>query len=248
MAEFVRACVIGRFNILISGGTGSGKTTTLNVLSAFVPDDERIITIEDSAELQLQQDHVVRLEAKPANTEGRNAVPIRELVKNSLRMRPERIIVGECRGGEALDMLQAMNTGHDGSMTTVHANSPRDAIARLETLSLMSGMDLPVIVIRKQIASALDLIIQQTRLKDGTRKITSITEVVGMEGDTVVMTEIFKYEQTGITKDGKVEGELKATGIRPQFSPRLEAAGFKLGPEIFGANLAAILATPSRRH
>ncbi len=241
MADFIRACVVARLNVIISGGTGSGKTTLLNILSGFIPDDERILTIEDAAELKLQQDHVVRLETKAANADGRNAVPIRELVRNALRMRPDRIVVGECRGGEALDMLQAMNTGHDGSLTTLHANTPRDALSRLETMVLMSGMDLPVRVIREQIASAIDLIVQQARLKDGTRKVISISEVSGMEGDTIVMTEIFKFEQTGISQDGRVLGELKPTGIRPLFTPRLEAAGFKLGPEVFGANLAGIL-------
>ncbi len=247
MADFVRACVISKLNIIISGGTGSGKTTLLNVLSGFIPEDERIVTIEDAAELRLQQDHVVRMETKPANIEGKNAVGIRDLVRNSLRMRPDRIIVGEVRGGESLDMLQAMNTGHDGSLTTLHANSPRDAISRLETMCLMAGMDLPVKVIREQIASAIDLIVQQTRLKDGSRKVTSITEIAGMEGDTVVMTDIFKFEQTGISADGKVIGELKPTGIRPLFYPRLEAAGFKLGPEVFGANLSAMLSNPRDR-
>ncbi|RPJ49122.1 MAG: CpaF family protein [Chloroflexi bacterium] len=246
MAEFVRACVIARFNIVISGGTGSGKTTLLNVLSGYIPEDERIITIEDAAELKLQQDHVVRLETKSANLEGRHAVTIRDLVKNSLRMRPDRIVVGECRGGETLDMLQAMNTGHDGSLTTLHANAPRDALSRMETMCLMSGMDLPLKVIREQIASAIDLIVQQSRLKDGSRKVTAITEVAGMEGDTVVLTDIFKFEQTGISTEGKVLGELKPTGIRPLFSPRLEVAGFKLGPEVFGANLAEMLG-PRRR-
>ncbi len=233
MAEFVRACVLAHLNIVISGGTGSGKTTLLNVLSSFIPEDERIITIEDAAELQLQQDHVLRMETKVANLDGRGAVSIRDLVRNSLRMRPDRIVVGECRGGEALDMLQAMNTGHDGSLTTLHANSPRDAISRLETMVLMAGMDLPLKVVRQQISSAVDLIIQQTRLKDGSRKVTAITEVVGMEGDIVVLTDIFKFEQTGLGAEGKILGELKATGIRPIFNPRLEAAGFKLGAEIF---------------
>lgn len=247
MADFIRACVIARLNIIISGGTGSGKTTLLNVLSGFIPEDERIVTIEDAAELRLQQDHIVRLETKPPNSEGRNAVSIRELVRNALRMRPDRIIVGECRSGEALDMLQAMNTGHDGSLTTLHANTPRDAISRLETMCLMSGMELPVRVIREQIASAIDVIIQQTRLKDGSRKVTSITEVAGMEGDVVVMTEIFKFEQTGFGADGRVLGELKPTGIRPLFGPRLEAAGFKLGPEVFGTNLNDLFSSRSRR-
>ena len=233
MAEFVRACVLAHLNIVISGGTGSGKTTLLNVLSSFIPEGERIVTIEDAAELQLQQDHVLRLETKVANTDGRGAVTIRDLVRNALRMRPDRIVVGECRGGEALDMLQAMNTGHDGSLTTLHANTPRDALSRLETMVLMSGMDLPLKVVRQQISSAVDLIIQQTRLKDGSRKVTAITEVIGMEGDTVVMTDIFKFEQTGVAPDGKIKGELKATGIRPLFGPKLEAAGYKLAAEIF---------------
>jgi len=233
MAEFLRACVHAHLNIVVSGGTGSGKTTLLNVLSSFIPENERIITIEDAAELQLQQEHVLRLETKPANIDGKGAVTIRDLVRNALRMRPDRIVVGECRGGETLDMLQAMNTGHDGSLTTLHANSPRDAISRMETMVLMAGMDLPLKVVRQQISSAIDLIIQQTRLKDGSRKVTAITEVAGMEGDIVVLTDIFKFEQTGTTAEGKVLGELKATGIRPIFSPRLEAAGFKLSGEIF---------------
>ena len=233
MAEFIRACVLAHLNIVISGGTGSGKTTLLNVLSGFIPEEERIVTIEDAAELQLQQDHVLRMETKVPNVDGKGAVSIRDLVRNSLRMRPDRIIVGECRGGEALDMLQAMNTGHDGSLTTLHANTPRDALSRLETMVLMAGMDLPLKVVRQQISSAVDLIIQQTRLKDGSRKVTAITEVVGMEGETVVMTDIFKFEQTGVGENGKIIGELKPSGIRPIFSPRLEAAGFKLGAEIF---------------
>ncbi len=235
MADFLRACVVSRLNILVSGGTGSGKTTLLNVLSTFIPETDRIVTIEDAAELKLQQDHVVRLETKPANVEGLHSVTIRDLVRNSLRMRPDRIIVGEVRGGEALDMLQAMNTGHDGSLTTLHANTPRDSLSRLETMCLMSGMDLPVKVIREQIASAVDVIVQQSRLRDGSRKVTSITEVAGMEGDTVVMTEIFKFEHTATTTDGKIIGDLKPTGIRPLFSQRLEISGFKLGPEVFGA-------------
>ena len=247
MAEFIRACVLAHLNVIISGGTGSGKTTLLNVLSSFIPENERIITIEDAAELQLQQDHVLRMETKPANVEGQGAVTIRDLVRNSLRMRPDRIVVGEVRGGEALDMLQAMNTGHDGSLTTLHANSPRDALARLETLVLMAGMDLPLKVVRQQIASAVDLIVQQTRLKDGTRKVTAITEVAGMEGDTVVLTDIFKFEQTGVTTDGKVLGDLKPTGIRPLFSPRLEAAGFKLSADVFGVNVAEMLGRGQRR-
>ena len=233
MGEFIRACVLAHLNILISGGTGSGKTTLLNVLSGFIPEEERIVTIEDAAELQLQQEHVVRLETKVPNTDGKGAVTTRDLVRNSLRMRPDRIIVGECRGGEALDMLQAMNTGHDGSLTTLHANSPRDALSRLETMVLMAGMDLPLKVVRQQISSAVDLIIQQTRLKDGSRKVTAITEVVGMEGDTVVLTDIFKFDQQGVAQGGRILGELKPTGIRPIFSPRLEAAGYKLSGEIF---------------
>lgn len=247
MADFLRACVLARLNIVISGGTGSGKTTLLNVLSGFIPENERIITIEDAAELQLQQEHVLRMETKPANVDGGGATTIRDLVRNSLRMRPDRIVVGECRGGEALDMLQAMNTGHDGSLTTLHANSPRDALSRLETLVLMAGMDLPLKVVRQQISSAVDLIIQQTRLKDGSRKVTAITEVAGMEGDTVVLTDVFKFEQTGVSEGGKVLGELKATGIRPLFSPRLEAAGYKLGAEIFGSTVADMLTSRQRR-
>jgi pilus assembly protein CpaF len=233
MADFLEACVKAHLNIVISGGTGSGKTTLLNVLSGFIPENERIITIEDAAELQLQQDHVMRMETKSANADGLHAVPIRELVKNSLRMRPDRIVVGEVRGGEALDMLQAMNTGHDGSLTTVHSNSPRDAISRMETLVLMAGMDLPIKVVRQQISSAIDLIVQQSRLKDGQRKVTAVTEVAGMEGDIVVLTDVFKFNQTDVTTDGKVQGELKATGIRPMFTPRLEAAGYKLSADIF---------------
>lgn len=241
MADFIRACVVSKLNIIISGGTGSGKTTLLNVLSSFIPENERIVTIEDAAELRLQQDHVVRCETKPPNYEGRNAVTVRDLVRNALRMRPDRIVVGEVRGAESLDMLQAMNTGHDGSLTTLHANTPRDTISRLETMCLMAGMELPIKVLREQIASAIDLIIQEARLRDGTRKIVSITEVSGMEGDMVVMTEIFRYEQTGIDQQGNVIGQLKPTGIRPLFTPRLEVAGFKLGPEVFGANLSDML-------
>ncbi len=247
MSDFLEACVKARFNIVISGGTGSGKTTLLNVVSGFIPENERIITIEDAAELQLQQDHVMRMETKPANVDGVNAVTIRDLVKNSLRMRPDRIIVGEVRGGEALDMLQAMNTGHDGSLTTVHSNSPRDAISRMETLVLMAGMDLPLKVVRQQISAAIDLIVQQTRLKDGTRKVTAITEVAGMEGDIVVLTDVFKFNQTGVSQDGKVLGELKPTGIRPNFSPRLDAAGYKLGAEIYMAGKPMDTHSSSRR-
>lgn len=246
MAEFLRACVISKFNIIISGGTGSGKTTLLNVLSGFIPNEERVVTIEDVAELQLRQEHVVRLETKPPNIEGRGAITTRDLVRNALRMRPDRIVVGECRSGEALDMLQAMNTGHDGSLTTLHANSPRDALSRLEIMTLMSGMDLPMKVIREQVTSAIDLIVQQSRLRDGTRKVTAITEVAGMEGEIIVLADIFKFEQTGITPDGKVLGELKPTGLRPLFSSRLEAAGFKLGPEVFGANVSDMLSGKRR--
>jgi pilus assembly protein CpaF len=241
MSEFLKACVVSRLNIIVSGGTGSGKTTLLNVLSSLIPETERIVTIEDAAELQLQQDHIVRLETKSASLEGKGQVTIRDLVRNALRMRPDRIIVGECRGGETLDMLQAMNTGHDGSLTTLHANTPRDALSRTETMVLMAGMDLPIKVIRQQVSAAIDVIVQQTRLKDGSRKVTAITEVAGMEGDTIVLTDIFRFEQTGIGPDGKIIGQLKPTGIRPLFTPRLEAAGFKLPPEVFGANMGDIL-------
>lgn len=237
MAEFLRACVVSRLNIVVAGGTGSGKTTLLNVLSNFIPEDERIVTIEDSAELQLAQDHVVRLEAKPAEVDGSGKVMIRDLVINSLRMRPERIVIGECRGGETLDMLQAMNTGHDGSLTTLHANTPRDALARMETMTLMAGMDMPLRVIREQIASAIDVIVQQSRLEDGARKVAYITEVQGMEGDTVVLQDIFKLEILGKAPEGKVQAELRPTGVRPRFTPRLEAHGFKLPPSIFGAQI-----------
>jgi pilus assembly protein CpaF len=233
MSDFLRACVKGRLNIIVSGGTGSGKTTLLNVLSGFIPETDRVVTIEDSAELRLDQDHVVRMESRPPNVDGRGQVTIRDMVRNSLRMRPDRIIVGECRGSEALDMLQAMNTGHDGSLTTLHANSPRDALSRLETMVLMAGMELPLKVIRQQVASAVDLVVQQSRLKNGPRKITAITEVAGMEGDTIVMTDIFRYEQTGVDADGTTVGYFTPTGIRPMFSPRLEAIGYKLSAELF---------------
>jgi pilus assembly protein CpaF len=234
MFEFLEACVKARLNCFVSGGTGSGKTTTLNVLSSFIPDDERIVTIEDAAELQLRQEHVVTLEARPSNIEGKGAIPIRELVRNALRMRPDRIVVGEVRSGEALDMLQAMNTGHDGSMSTGHANSPRDMLARLETMVLMAGMDLPLRAIREQTASAVDLIVHQNRLKDGSRKIVSITEVQGMEGDVIVMQDVFVFEQTGVV-DGKIEGRLKPTGIRPKFVEKFDAAGIHLPPNTFGS-------------
>lgn len=233
MVDFMKACVDARLNIVVSGGTGSGKTTLLNVLSSFIPDDERIVTIEDSAELRLNQTHVVRLESVPGDDDGTGRVAIRDLVRNSLRMRPDRIVVGECRGGEALDMLQAMNTGHDGSLTTVHANSPRDAIARLETLVLMAGMELPARAIRQQIASAVDLIVQQARLRDGSRRVVQITEVQGMEGETVIMQDVFVFHELGIGEDGKVIGVMKGTGIRPKFTTKLEAAGHKLGSEVF---------------
>ena len=231
--EFLKACVIARLNIVISGGTGSGKTTFLNVLSGFIPNDERIVTIENAAELQLRQEHVVTLEMRPPNIEGKGEVSIRDLVINSLRMRPDRIVVGECRGGEALDMLQAMNTGHDGSLTTIHSNSPRDTLARLETMTLMAGMDLPLRAIREQVASAINLVVHQERMKDGSRKIVNITEVQGMEGDVIVMSDIFVFEQTGI-EAGKVIGRLRPTGIRPKFIERIEAANIHLPPSIFG--------------
>ena len=239
MMEFLRACVEARLNMYISGGTGSGKTTLLNILSGFIPEDERIITIEDAAELKLVQDHVVRLESRAANIEGKGAVTIMDLVRNALRMRPERIVVGETRGGEALSMLQAMNTGHDGSLSTGHANSPRDILARLETMCLMAGVELPARAIREQIASALDLIIQISRLKDGSRKITNITEVQGMEGDTIVLQDVFVFEQTGYV-DGKVQGRLRPTGIRPKFSEKFDAAGIKLPQNVFGDMSASL--------
>jgi pilus assembly protein CpaF len=234
MAEFLSACVRASLNIVVSGGTGSGKTTMLNVLSSFIPDDERIITVENAAELQLRQEHVVPLESRPPNVEGKGEISIRDLVINTLRMRPERIVVGECRGGEALEMLQAMNTGHDGSMTTLHANSPRDAIARIETMCLMAGMDLPVRAIREQIASAVNLIVQLARLKDGSRKVIYITEVQGMEGDVVVLSDIFVFEQQGLDERGKIIGQLKPTGIRPRFIDRFEERNIYLPPNIFG--------------
>jgi pilus assembly protein CpaF len=233
MAIFIDACVKARLNIFISGGTGSGKTTTLNVLSSFIPDDERIITIEDAAELQLGQDHVISLESRPANIEGTGAITIRDLVKNSLRMRPERIVIGEVRGGEALDMLQAMNTGHDGSLATGHSNSPRDMIARLETMVLMAGMELPVRAIRQQISGAIDLIIQQSRLSDGSRRIVSITEVQGMEGEVVVLQDIFTFKQQGKDQNGKLIGKMISTGIRPKFYDKLLASGIQVPDSIF---------------
>jgi pilus assembly protein CpaF len=233
IAEFLRACVVSRLNIVISGGTGSGKTTLLNVLSNFIPDDERIVSIEDSAELQLAKDHWIRLETRTANIEGVGAITARECMKATLRMRPDRVIVGECRGGEALDMLQAMNTGHDGSLTTGHANTPRDMLARLETMVLMAGMDLPVRAIREQISSAVDVIVQQSRMRDGTRKVTAITEVQGMEGEKVVLQDVFLFEQESY-ENGKVVGQIKPTGVRPKFMPKIEDSGIQLPPAIFG--------------
>lgn len=233
-AQFLKAAVVAGLNIIISGGTGSGKTTLLNVLSSFIPEDERILTIEDAAELQLQQPHVVRLESRPANIEGKGRIGIRELVVNSLRMRPDRIVVGECRGGETLDMLQAMNTGHDGSLTTVHSNGARDTLSRLETLVLMAGMELPLRAIRQQIASAIDLVVHQDRMRDGTRKVTQCSEVLGMEGETIVMQDVFRFDQDGIDDNGKILGELRATGLRPRINERIEQAGIHLPPTIFG--------------
>jgi pilus assembly protein CpaF len=233
-ADFLRACVRGRLNVLISGGTGSGKTTTLNVLSSYLPDDERIVTVEDAAELQLHQDHVLSLEARPANIEGKGQVTIRDLVRNTLRMRPDRIVVGECRGGEALDMLQAMNTGHDGSLTTVHSNSPRDTLSRIETMVLMAGFDLPVRAIREQIASAVDLIVHVARLKDGTRRVTHITEVEGMEGEIITLQDLFLFDfGMGVDESNRYMGRLKATGIRPTFSDHLADQGIRLPADLF---------------
>ncbi|GAA1628268.1 CpaF family protein [Georgenia ruanii] len=235
MAELLHACVEARLNIIVSGGTGTGKTTLLNVLSSFIPDGERIVTIEDAVELQLQQEHVVRLEARPANTEGKGEITIRDLVRNSLRMRPDRIVVGEVRGGESLDMLQAMNTGHDGSLSTVHANSPRDAIARLETLVLMAGMDLPLRAIREQIASAVDVIVQLTRLRDGTRRVTAVTEVQGMEGQTVTLQDAFLFDYSaGVAPDGRFLGTTRPTGVRPRFTDRFAELGIAVSPRVFG--------------
>jgi pilus assembly protein CpaF len=233
IADMLDMCVKARLNVLISGGTGAGKTTLLNALSAYIPEDERIVTIEDSAELQLQQPHVVRLETRPPNIEGRGEVTQRDLVRNALRMRPDRIVIGEVRGGEAIDMLQAMNTGHDGSLTTIHANTPRDALARIETMIQMTGMRLSDRAMRQQIASALDLVVQAARLSDGTRRITSISEITGMEGETITMQEIFLYERTGVDREGKVVGRFRTTGIRPRFSERLKACGLQLPRMIF---------------
>jgi len=232
--QFARACVEARLNTIISGGTGSGKTTLLNVLSAYIPADERIVTIEDAAELQLKQEHVVTLESRPPNIEGRGEVTIRDLVINALRMRPDRIVVGEARGGEALDMLQAMNTGHDGSLTTLHANTARDALRRLETMVLMAGMDLPLRAIREQISSAMDCIIHLERLRDGSRRVVQVAEIQGMEGDVIVMQDVFHFEQNGV-KEGRVLGRLQPTGIRPRFTDKIERAGIHLPAQIFGA-------------
>ena len=233
-ARFLQAMVVGKLNILVSGGTGTGKTTTLNVLSSFIPADERIVTVEDAKELQLHQDHVLALEARPPNIEGKGQITIRDLVKNTLRMRPDRIVVGECRAGEALDMLQAMNTGHDGSLTTIHANTPRDTLSRLETLVLMAGFDLPVRAIREQIASAIDCIVQLTRLRDGTRRITHITEIQGMEGDVITLQDVFLFDfGMGVDEHGRYRGHLKATGVRPKFAEKLQDQGIRLGPEVF---------------
>jgi len=234
--RFLRACIEGRLNIVVSGGTGSGKTTLLNVLSSFIPNDERIVTVEDAKELQLHQRHVLCMETRPPNVERTGEVTIRDLVRNSLRMRPDRIVVGECRGGEALDMLQAMNTGHDGSMTTVHANSPRDALSRIETLTLMAGFDLPVRAIREQVAAAVDLIVQLSRLRDGTRRVTHITEVDGMEGDKITLQDIYLFDfNAGVNEHGKHQGILEPTGVRPSFAEKLEATGQVVGSAMFGA-------------
>jgi pilus assembly protein CpaF len=231
-AGFLEACVKGHFNILVAGGTGSGKTTTLNVLSSFIPDNERVVTIEDAAELQLRQPHKVRLESRPARIDGTGRISIRDLVVNSLRMRPDRIVIGECRSGEALDMLQAMNTGHDGSLTTIHANSPRDTLARLETLVLMSGVDLPQRAIREQIASAIHLIVQQSRIRDGSRRITNITEVVGREGDTITLQDVFLFEETGVDGNGRIQGKLSPTGIRPNAMAKVYSKKVAISPAL----------------
>jgi len=231
--QFLKACVEARINLVISGGTGSGKTTFLNILSAYIPSDERIITIENAAELQLRQDHVITLESRPPNIEGRGEVTIRQLVINALRMRPDRIIVGEIRDEAAIDMLQAMNTGHDGSMTTLHSNSPRDTLSRMETMTMMAGMDLPVRAIREQVSSAVDLVVHQERLRDGSRKIVNVTEVTGMEGEVITMTDVFVFEQTGF-ENGRVVGRLRPTGLRPKFMDKIETAGIHLPASIFG--------------
>jgi pilus assembly protein CpaF len=236
VADLIKAVVEGKLNILVSGGTGTGKTTLLNVLSSFIPGDERIVTIEDAVELQLHQRHVIRLESRPANVEGRGEVQIRDLVRNALRMRPDRIVVGEVRGGEALDMLQAMNTGHEGSLSTVHANSPRDALSRLETMVLMAGIDLPARAIREQTAAAVDLIVHLSRLRDGSRRIVQISEVVGMEGDTITIQDVFRFDYSaGRDADGRFLGSVQPTGIRPQFTDRLKDFGIEIPAAVFGA-------------
>src|SRR6185369_2610461 len=232
MAAMFEMCVNAKLNVLISGGTGAGKTTLLNALSAYIPGDERIVTIEDSAELQMQQPHVVRLETRPPNIEGKGEVTQRDLVRNALRMRPDRIVIGEVRGGEAIDMLQAMNTGHDGSLTTIHANTTRDALARLETMIQMTGMRMSERAMRQQVASAIDLVLQVARLSDGTRRVTSISEITGMEGETITMQEVFMYERTGVNADGQLIGRFRPTGISPRFAERLKASGLQL-PRVF---------------
>jgi pilus assembly protein CpaF len=248
-AQFLQACVVAKLNIIVSGGTGSGKTTMLNVLSSFIPADDRVLTIEDAAELQLQQPHVVRLEKRPPNVEGKGEISIRDLMINSLRMRPDRIVVGEVRGGEALDILQAMNTGHDGSLTTIHANNARETLSRIETLVLMAGLDLPLRAIRQQISAALDMIIQVQRLRDGSRRVVQCAEVLGMEGEMIVMQDLFMFEQTGIGDDGKIIGGLKATGLRPHASERIQDAGIDLPANLFGSDLEDYeqKARPTRR-
>jgi pilus assembly protein CpaF len=247
-ARFLQACIVGKLNVIVSGGTGTGKTTTLNVLSSFIPTDERIITVEDAKELQLHQDHVLALETRPPNIEGRGEVTIRDLVRNALRMRPDRIVVGECRGGEALDMLQAMNTGHDGSLTTIHANTPRDTLARLETLVLMAGFDLPVRAIREQMASAIDLIVQIARLRDGSRRISHITEVQGMEGDVITLQDVFLFDfGAGVDENGRYRGHLRASGVRPKFTEKLADQGIRLGPEVFNPNAGTARPAPQGR-
>jgi pilus assembly protein CpaF len=241
VAQFLEACVRGRINILVAGGTGAGKTTTLNVISSFIPDDERILTIEDAAELKLQQPHCIRLESRPPNIEGKGQITIRDLVRNSLRMRPDRIVVGEVRGAEALDMLQAMNTGHDGSISTIHCNSPRDALSRLETITMMAGMELSNKAIREQIASALQLIVYQQRLKDGTRRFTHVTEVAGMEGEVITLQDIFLFDfSAGIDDEGRFKGRLKSTGLRPKFLDKLAERGVYVEPELFGLEASGV--------
>ncbi len=247
-ARFLQACIVGKLNVVVAGGTGTGKTTTLNVLSSFIPSDERIITVEDAKELQLAQDHVLSLETRPPNVEGKGEVSIRDLVKNTLRMRPDRIVVGECRSGEALDMLQAMNTGHDGSLTTLHANNPRDTLSRLETLVLMAGYDLPVRAIREQIASAVDMIVQLQRLRDGSRRITHITEVAGMEGEVVTLQDVFLFDYSaGVDEQGRFKGQLKPTGVRPKFAQKLADHGIRLGPEMFSTGVESAPSQGRRR-